>query len=283
MRRSMVTVAALSTIGILALARCGNNNGNADTGGGTDAVAAANDAQVALDAAGAGDATTGAVDAAVGQDAAAAGLDAQVAGADATVALTPIVDCVPLANYGCDAGLCLTTAIAPNGQESFACGEPGTLGSYANCVSGLAGQCETGSTCVVLPVDAGTVCHQYCNSTTICPETAPQPQMCMTPGTGPVGYCLQVEACSLYTQDCANAAKACYPVSSGTGGCVDKGTKALGATCSRHEECLPGLICPPDSTSMVCRTVCDPSAATDTCTNGLTCTPQSGRTWGSCK
>jgi len=100
-------------------------------------------------------------------------------------------------------------------------------------------------------------------------------------GTKLVGYCVQVTACDLYAQDCADPAQGCYPVASGGFGCLDEGSLAVDADCgSIHEKCAPGLVCEP-ATSL-CRTACDHNAA-DTCTGGLTGTQVPARNFGVCK
>jgi hypothetical protein len=270
----MVTVAALSTVGILALARCGNNGGGADAG--LDAAGAAQDAQVA----GQDGATAGLDAATAGMDAATAGLDAATAGVDVGPVLPP-TPCEKITNFGCDAGVCFTTAISQMGAETTACGTPGAGGDYVPCGSPL--DCQANFTCLPLPAasDAGLVCHQYCMSSMKCPGTAAAPENCTTfEATATVGYCIQVPACSLYTQNCTDPAQGCYPVSSGTGGCVGKGNKSLGAACTLHKDCDPGLVCPPSVN--VCSTACDPTVA-NTCTGGLTCTQPNLLTWGYCK
>ena len=67
-------------------------------------------------------------------------------------------------------------------------------------------------------------------------------------------------------------------------GCVPVGTKAIGATCARgdtgtvtgYDDCVLGAVCVGDGAAAVCRTLCDPAAATSTCASSETCTTYPG-------
>lgn len=103
------------------------------------------------------------------------------------------------------------------------------------------------------------------------------PDAACLPADGLAGgdpVCRPLRSCDLYAQDCAPGwyGDACRPFDLDTPGCAPTGSAELGEACSDlspSSGCVAGLVC--GTYTGTCLALCDPAAATDSCSVG-TCT-----------
>jgi len=97
------------------------------------------------------------------------------------------------------------------------------------------------------------------------------------------------ESCDVFSQNCSDDAKACYPPAenaSGTdGSCLSKGDKAMDDACGTSSECGKGYFCfkPEGSDSSACSKMCDVKDGDPGCPGGYDCVDSTVGSIGYCK
>ncbi|MGC4119386.1 MAG: hypothetical protein QM765_33430 [Myxococcales bacterium] len=171
--------------------------------------------------------------------------------------------CDPVAQLGCGAGqACYWNEAA----LAYACAASGTLPLDTACAADA--ECMPGLTCI-------GQCVPYCRPQSPASVCAGERATCRDYlGTG-FGACVN-DLCDPRAQDCADAAKACYPADTGYF-CAAPGTTADGLTCTELSDCRKGSTCLGSSQSKQCYRLCDATAATDLCAaTSQTCIAFSG-------
>lgn len=168
--------------------------------------------------------------------------------------------CNPVANTGCAANQtctyvanetapsCVTAGVVELGQ---ACS------SEAHCKKGV---------CLNLN-DTRSLCYAICETDPDCGSGG----SCLTLSNAAFEICKIegiYENCDLVLQDCVDAAKGCYAVSTEDQPiCRVAGTVAAGAACDSAVACVKGAACVND----VCRPVCDLTKTPSDCAAGNVC------------
>ncbi len=139
------------------------------------------------------------------------------------------------------------------GAASAVCMTAGTKAVGASCTA--VNDCVQGAVCI--DAGAGGQCFQACDpssSTTACGA-----QTCESVG-GDLGICMAQDAtCDLEAQNCASG-QSCYLTNTGSS-CMPTGSKAVGAVCTRVNDCVEGASCVNDGSANHCYVTCDPANA----------------------
>ncbi|MFT5429492.1 MAG: hypothetical protein ACI9OJ_000163 [Myxococcota bacterium] len=122
-----------------------------------------------------------------------------------------------------------------------------TLGKGCNAET----TCAAGA-CVTAEI-GGSKCRAFCSTDADCDAAD---QCNPLEGVDGIGACTpRPAACSVYDQNCEDAAKACY-----LDGCLDPGEVALGDECNATTRCVKGLVCSDGALdTMRCHEVCNPN------------------------
>jgi len=154
--------------------------------------------------------------------------------------------CNPLcaSDIGCGEGQICTL----NGQMTQ-CVTPGTQPVGKGCNEETT--CAEGA-CVTAEV-GGSKCRSFCKTDADC---SAETQCGTLEGVENLGVCIpRPEGCSVFAQDCEDAAMACY-----ADGCFTAGTGKLGEECSGMARCEKGLVCSEGGGSkMLCHEACNPN------------------------
>ncbi len=168
--------------------------------------------------------------------------------------------CDPLDPTECEAGDgCYNF---PDGKVR--CGPAGAAGVAEPCSYGA--ECKAGMECMGR-VGSGIACMEFCD---IANPSCADDGVCFTTMPGVPALCFPL-TCDPIAQSCEEGSDGCYFNSDQFLECMPAGKKTFGATCSKPNDCEPGLSCMTGAGGAnLCFQLCD-TRKTNTCPSGLSC------------
>jgi hypothetical protein len=169
---------------------------------------------------------------------------------------TSTVVCKPASNTGCPTGQhCIYDG------DTIACVDDGEHDAGEACDDGKG--CKVGI--CVKPQSGESRCAPFCNADIQCASNSCNPlqsgkgKVCDMGGDNLV-------SCSVLTQNCKDAGKACYATPKGFG-CLDAGKVAGAEACNEDNDCVPGYACIGKSTLQpgLCRKICRKGGGEPSC------------------
>ncbi len=158
----------------------------------------------------------------------------------------------------------------------YVCYTAGAAGDNAECLDVI--DCARGLTCTATSSDGSTpsICLRWCRTDADCPVA--EGTFC-APTTLDAGVCST--GCNPTRTDVCPAGTKCDIYDEmGHTYCGPAGTRSEGQTCTAYGDCLPGLTCTGDTSTLTCLAYCDIRASG--CSSATDCVPYDPSNFGVC-